>query len=229
MNNNQYIVAAVGTWNKENFCSLSRNLHGSWFFVDNPEDLTDLLRKVDPKYIFFPHWRWIVPAIILNKYECVCFHMTDVPYGKGGSPLQNLIVRGHKKTVLTALRMTEELDAGPIYAKEPLDLSGNAEAIYRRASLLTWDVIAEIIESEPKPKVQIGESVSFSRRKPEHSVIPRGLSLEQIYDYIRMLDAPGYPKACLELDDYYIEFEAASLSDNAVIAKAVVKIKPKDH
>ncbi len=27
------------------------------------------------------------------KFECVCFHMTDVPYGRGGSPLQNLIIR----------------------------------------------------------------------------------------------------------------------------------------
>jgi len=37
--------------------------------------------------------------------------MTDVPYGRGGSPLQNLIVRGHTETKLTALRCVRDLDA----------------------------------------------------------------------------------------------------------------------
>jgi len=55
--------------------------------------------------------------------------MTYMPYGRGGSPLQNLIVRGYRHTKLTALRMVEEFDAGPVYLKEDLCLEGNAEEI----------------------------------------------------------------------------------------------------
>lgn len=32
------------------------------------------------------------------------FHMTNFPYGRGGSPLQNLMKRGHHTTTITALR-----------------------------------------------------------------------------------------------------------------------------
>ena len=59
---------------------------------------------------------------IIKRFECVCFHMADVPYGRGGSPLQNLIARGHRETKLTALRMVEDFDAGPVYSKMPLCL-----------------------------------------------------------------------------------------------------------
>ena len=60
--------------------------------------------------------------------------MTDLPYGRGGSPLQNLIIRGHKKTKISALRMVNELDAGPIYFKRSLSLNGNAQKIYSSCS-----------------------------------------------------------------------------------------------
>ena len=59
--------------------------------------------------------------------------MTDLPFGRGGSPLQNLITRGISKTKISALRCNEEIDAGPIYLKRPLSLHGSAEEIYQLA------------------------------------------------------------------------------------------------
>ena len=41
--------------------------------------------------------------------------MTDVPYGRGGSPLQNLIVRGYSEIKLTVLQMVKAFDAGLVY------------------------------------------------------------------------------------------------------------------
>lgn len=108
--------------------------------------------KANPKYIFFLHWSWKVPLEIINNYECVCFHMTDVPYGRGGSPLQNLVVRGHRRTKLTALRMTEDFDAGPVYLKKDLTLGGNAEEIYIRACYLSAEMIHRIVLEHPKPQ-----------------------------------------------------------------------------
>ncbi len=220
-----YIVAAVGAWNRGEFEQRAKILKGEWYFCDTPEKLNQLLERIKPRYIFFPHWRWIVASQILKKYECVCFHMTDVPYGRGGSPLQNLIVRGHKDTVLSALKMTDEIDAGPVYMKKKLKLTGSAKEIFQRASILTWEIIEELIQKEPLPKSQTGEAVFFKRRKPEESLIPKNMNLEQVYDYIRMLDAPDYPKAFLEINGYRLEFEGAELVNNALTARVrIVKI-----
>jgi methionyl-tRNA formyltransferase len=103
------------------------------------------------RYIFFPFWSHKVPKEITDKYECVCFHMTDVPYGRGGSPLQNLILRGHTETVISALRMTDEMDAGPVYMKRPLSLEGSAQEIYERAAGIISGMMREIAETEPTP------------------------------------------------------------------------------
>ena len=223
-----FIVAAIGEWNKDTFDRYTKGISGNWHFTSTPEELNKLLETVNPKYIFFPHWRWIVPKPVVVKYECICFHMTDVPYGRGGSPLQNLIVRGHKKTVLTALRMEEGMDTGPIYFKEPLGLDGTAQDIYLRATELSWKMITYFISEKPVPVQQKGEVTIFKRRNQEDSLIPEGSSLEQVFDYIRMLDAPDYPKAFIENKNYRFEFEAAQFDKNELTASVKITLRNRD-
>ena len=211
MNKDNYIVAATKPWSIEAYEKFNSDLP-NWFLITKKEELTlDLIDKINPRYIFFPHWNWIVPKDILEKYESVCFHMTDVPYGRGGSPLQNLIVRGHKETQLTALKMSEHLDAGPVYLKEPLSLHGSAQDIFYRASFKIMELIEKIVIDTPVPEKQKGEVITFKRRSPAESEVIEDLNLEQLYDFIRMLDAETYPKAFINIKGYRFEFDKAML------------------
>ena len=227
--NDIYLVAAVGEWNRKLYQSNTKNDKDKWDYVSSPQELKNYLSENNPKYIFFLHWRWIVPSEIVNSYNCVCFHMTDLPYGRGGSPLQNLIIRGHKETVLTALKMDEGVDTGPIYFKEPLDLDGAALDIYIRAAELTWALIRKLVEENPVPETQEGDPVLFKRRLPVESELPDLDSLEQLYDFIRMLDAPGYPHAFLDTNKYRINFTKASLSNQELSANVTIRLKEEDH
>jgi methionyl-tRNA formyltransferase len=148
--------------------------------------------------------------------------MTDVPYGRGGSPLQNLISRGHRDTKLTALRMTEEVDAGPVYLKEPLSLEGSAEEIYLRATQLSAKMIQRIVREQPVPKAQKGDVVRFTRRKPEESEIGSPASLEEFHNFIRMLDAEGYPRAFLNHGEFRLEFSRSSLREEHILANVKI-------
>lgn len=223
-----YIVAAVGDWNKSLYELNILKYPGRWEYASTPRELNELLsRDIKPRYIFFPHWRWIVPKSITQKYECVCFHMTDVPFGRGGSPLQNLIVRGYRDTKLTALHMIEGVDSGPVYLKSPLSLDGSAAEIYERAAGLSWDMIYQILIDDPKPQEQVGPITEFKRRAPSESLIPSDLTINQVYDYIRMLDADGYPKAFLEKRDYRLEFDNAVLDNGKLVA--TVSITKRDE
>ena len=225
MNKNfSYVVAGSRPWNRRVFEEVISKYAGNWQFVDCKEDLTiELIEKITPKYIFFIHWSWKVPKEIITNYECVCFHMTDVPFGRGGSPLQNLIARGHRKTKLTALRMIDDFDAGPVYLKEDLSLEGNAEEIYIRASYLSAHMILRIISEQPLPKEQSGEPVIFKRRQPSESRIPDLTSLQALYDFIRMLDAEGYPKAFVDYKGFRYEFTRAVLYDGRVVADVSIR------
>ena len=227
----RYVVAATKPWNSRVFWEKTSKYPGEWHLIDAPEKLDSMwLQTINPRYIFFVHWSWKVPAEIFKSYTCVAFHMTDVPYGRGGSPLQNLIVRGHRKTKLTALKMVEDFDAGPVYCKEDLGLEGAAEEVYLRASYLSASMIERIISEDITPVPQVGEPTIFRRRKPHESEIPQSfpgkIGLEGLYDFVRMLDAETYPRAYLTHRGYRYEFSNAALGDGHLTAN--VKITPTE-
>jgi|TARA_B110000879_G_C11095721_1_gene480959 methionyl-tRNA formyltransferase len=225
---NSYVVATIKDWNINEYNNRVHNYSGNWVLFDNKNDLTvENLRKVQPKYVFFPHWSWIVPESVLNEFNCVCFHMTDVPYGRGGSPLQNLIVRGHQETKLTALKMAKELDAGPVYLKKELSLTGSAGQIFLRSSSLTFDMIEHIVENEPTPIPQKGDVVEFPRRTPAQSQLMSDVDLEGFYNAVRMLDAETYPRAYLKFGNLRLEFTAISKFSNEL--EASVRIFEEDN
>jgi methionyl-tRNA formyltransferase len=218
-----YVVAGSKPWNSAEFDVLAHEQPGQWFFVAEMNELIAVLNRISPRYIFFLHWNWRVPSEIFSKFECVCFHMTDVPYGRGGSPLQNLIVAGHKTTKLTALRMVKEMDAGPIYIKEDISLGGRAEDIYRRAGLASLDIIRFIVSNEPLAVPQEGEPVVFKRRSPGQSVLPDSGDLRLLYDHIRMLDAPTYPLAFLNYGKFLLTFSDARLNGEELQATVIFR------
>ena len=225
----RYIVVGCKSWNRRVFDGTLSRLAGDWHYVGERQELSlAYIRELRPRYVFFLHWSWKVPEEILEEVECVCFHMTDVPYGRGGSPLQNLIVRGHRETRLTALRMTSELDAGPVYLKRSLSLEGGAEEIYLRASALSAEMIQQIAQDEVPSLPQTGVAVNFKRRKPEESQIAKLDSLEQLHDFIRMLDAEGYPRAFLSHNGYRFEFSRSALYDGRIVADVHITLEPKE-
>jgi methionyl-tRNA formyltransferase len=216
-----YIIASIKNWNINAFAARRAQLPGRWLIITDPLDLTiDLIRTNAPRYIFFMHWSSIVPKEILEVVECVCFHMTDVPYGRGGSPLQNLIASGHTETKLTALQMTKDIDAGPVYGKLSLSLQGSAADIFNRCAELGLELIEHIVREEPKPTEQVGEPFLFHRRTPEQSMIPTKGELVEIYDHIRMLDAETYPPAFINHGRFRITFSGARLDKTSIIATA---------
>lgn len=204
----KYILLSEKNWHQELVFDLQKLFNNDeWVLIRNREDFNiDFLNSFRPDKIFIPHWSYIIKEDILLNYECIIFHMTDLPFGRGGSPLQNLILRGFKGTKISALRATNELDAGPIYLKNKLSLDGSAQEIFERATIVIREMIFTILSKELKPVNQQGEVVKFERRKPEQSNLENVKTLEKFYDHVRMLDAEGYPKAFIQLQDLKIEF-----------------------
>lgn len=223
-----YCVATVRPWNIAEFETTIRHFPGHWHLITDPDALTlERLREIKPKAIFFPHWNWMVPEGITSAFECVAFHAAPLPFGKGGSPVQNLIERGFETTKLTAFRMVAGFDHGDIYLQRDLSLSGSAHEIFLRISKLAASMIGEMVANWPTLTPQVGEAVTFKRRKPEQSRLGGEFDLKKIYDHVRMLDAPEYPKAFIEIGDTRIEFADAELHDGEVRTTAIFrKIKP---
>jgi methionyl-tRNA formyltransferase len=209
----KYILLSEKYWHVELFSNLQKKFNkDEWAHIKSKSEFTlENLKEIKPDKIFIPHWSYIIPESIFSTYECIVFHMTDLPFGRGGSPLQNLIIRGYETTKISAIKVSEGIDTGDVYLKKSLNLKGTAKEIFISASPIIEEMIVEILYNEILPIPQVGEIVEFKRRKPEDGNMINLLDVKEIYDYIRMLDCDGYPNAYIETDSIKIEFTNAEL------------------
>ena len=224
------VIASSKLWRPAIAAQVARRTGWECSLLTKPEELTPaVLSKLGPDLVFLPHWSHKIPADVYERWTCVVFHMTDLPYGRGGSPLQNLIVRGARETKICALKCVAELDAGPVYLRRPLTLQGSAQDIFVAANGMIEDMIVEIIEHRPHAVAQAGAPTVFKRRTPQDGNIADLATLEQAYDHIRMLDAEGYPPAFLQTGNLRLEFSRARLSGGRIVADVTLTRKADDE
>jgi methionyl-tRNA formyltransferase len=201
--------------------------HEIFIITDKSELSSSYVQKIKPQLIFFPHWSWIIPDEIYSNFKCIVFHMTDLPYGRGGSPLQNLIVRGKTKTKISAIKVEGSIDAGPIYLKKNLDLRGSANEILQRASdIIFSEMMPAMMTKTIRPIKQSGKVTIFARRRPDQGSIGDIDNIKAVHDHIRMLDGEGYPRAFLDHKKLDLKFHNSNLENNTVTATVEIRIKP---
>ena len=140
-----FLFCAYRKWALELYDKLHKK-HKNMKLITSPKKLTlAYVKKIKPQYIFFPDWSWKVPEEIVRNFNCVCFHESDLPKFRGGSPIQNQIIRGVKKTKTTAFLMNEGIDTGDILLKKNLSLEGNLTDIFIRMQKNDFEMTQKII------------------------------------------------------------------------------------
>lgn len=160
--------------------------------------------------LIFVGWSEIIPDCIIKKYLCVCYHPSDLPKYRGGSPLQHQIIDGIEITKGSLFLMNSRLDSGPIFMKHELSLLGDMSCILKNLTANSLHLVQCFIETlksgrEITYTEQIeSEATYFKRRSPEMSEISIDELLMntglQIYNKIRALGDP-YPNAFIKTRD----------------------------
>ena len=185
----------------------------------------DVLQKFQADLVFFPHWNWIVEKEIFSNFKCIAFHTAPLPYGRGGSPIQNLIQRGHTKSPVSALAMSDGIDNGPIYDQEDISLEGSLSEILKRLDSVTNILMRRLVEHLPKPKDQVGDPKIFRRLGHSDNEISFDANFEEVYNAIRMLDDPSYPCAYLTLRHILIEFSEINKVNDELFCRVRISKK----
>ena len=202
-----YVCCAHREYSLNVFKKLKKK-YKNFILIKGKENLTiSKIQNIDPKFIFFPDWSWIVPNEIIKNYRCICIHESNLPKFRGGSPLQNQIIRGIKKTKSTAFLMNEKIDAGKILLKKELSLDGTLDEIFLRMENNNYDLITKIIQGKYKLTSQKGIPSFFNRRTPSQSEL-KNLNHSKLYlhNFIRMLSDP-YPNAFIKIGKKKIIFK----------------------
>ena len=218
-----YLFCAYRDWSLKLYEKLL-DVDDNFVLIKSPKKLTNsFVKKLNPEFIFFPDWSWIIPKKITDNYKCVCLHESNLPKFRGGSPLQNQIIRGITKTKTTAFFMSDGIDEGDIILQRNLSLKGKIEDIFLRMIENDFKIITKIISGKYTVKKQKGIPTLFERRKPKESELQNlNFSKKYLYDFIRMLEDP-YPNAFIKLGKRKIIFKSANLKDNKLFFQGVIE------
>ena len=163
------------------------------------------IREYNPTYILFYGWSDIIDEKIINDFECIMLHPSPLPKYRGGSPIQNQIIRGKKDSAVTLFIMDEGIDTGDIIAQEYLSLEGNLNDIFQRITKIGFKLTKDILDNGfERRKQNESESSYYLRRHPSESEISidelEALDGEYLHNKIRMLQDP-YPNAFIRTAD----------------------------
>jgi methionyl-tRNA formyltransferase len=168
--------------------------------INSKENYNDaLVYNFEPDLILWYGWSWLIPENMVNKYHCLCLHPSPLPLYRGGSPIQNQIISGEKKSAATIFKMDSGVDTGDIIKQLPMSLEGNVEDIFERMTNLGFAMTCDIFENNPQAEVQNHiKATTVKRREEKDSEITLNELQEKpasyIYNKIRMLTSP-YPNA----------------------------------
>ncbi|MDC3239685.1 methionyl-tRNA formyltransferase [Gammaproteobacteria bacterium] len=120
-----------------------------------PEDLDDgslleRLKEIEPEVLITSAYGKLVSKTLLDVFSLgnINIHPSLLPRWRGPSPIESAILEGDTETGVTLMQMTEELDAGPIYAQKSIPLGEeNTKRLSEKLSLLAANMLEGFLPS----------------------------------------------------------------------------------
>lgn len=187
----------------------------SWLYNNRKNYLTNFFKKYSKKIkittvinkiekndvLIILSFYKIIPKKYLNlsKFNLVA-HESNLPNGRGMSPLYTQILNGSDRIVTTILEAAERVDSGNFYIKKsfyyPKDIFFEEikERQLSNALFLLKKVLIKIIKfGKIKSYKQIGKPSYYKRRTANDSEININLSIKKQLNLLRIADNNNYP------------------------------------
>lgn len=138
----------------------------------------------------------IFKKLELNKHNIVV-HESDLPKGKGWSPLTWQILEGKNEIPITLFEAVEDIDAGPYYLKDKIVFEGHEliDELREKQGSKTVEMCLRFINEYDKiePFKQEGKSTFYKKRTPSDSEIDLNKSIKDQFNLLRVVDNEKYP------------------------------------
>lgn len=140
----------------------------------------------------------IVPREFLDyHFHNIVVHESDLPEGKGWSPLFWQILENKNIIPVTLFEASEEFDAGPYYIKDFIFCDGY-ELYYdlrRKQANKTIELCIRFLKeyAELKPINQNGRSTYYRRRTPEDSKLDIDKTIRSQFNLLRICSNDDFP------------------------------------
>lgn len=132
----------------------------------------------------------------LNDYNIV-IHASDLPKGKGFSPLQWQILEGNDNITLTLFNAVSDLDAGDYFFKDTLCFEGHEllDELHCKMGGKIMEMAEKFVNDFAKmiPKKQQGQSSFYPQRTEKDDMLDPSKSIIENFNHLRIANNKDYP------------------------------------
>lgn len=175
----------------------------------------------------------IIPPEILDIFPggIINVHPSLLPKLRGSTPVESAIMSGLGETGVSIMRLSADMDAGPVYAQKVISLSGSetkpelAQTLLEEGSKLLLENLGDILSDQLEPKVQDETEATYTRllTKADGRLDfrePADAAERKIRAFL------GFPKARTALFDKDIVITKARVAASPNDGKLVVECQP---
>ncbi len=200
------VCIAYRKWAKDIYTNISNKDLKSKFFkiYDKNEISFKFLKNIMPDLILWYGWSSKIEKEIISEFYNVMLHPSPLPKYRGGSPIQNQIINGEKKSAVTLFKMDEGIDTGDIIYQEKFSLEGDLQDVFDRITVIGTNLTLKMIYNFGNLNLKKQNNIKstyFSRRSPSQSEIVindiKCYTAEELHNKIRSLQDP-YPNAYIK-------------------------------
>ena len=162
----------------------------------------------------------IVPAGLLARHLWLNVHPSLLPRWRGAAPVERAILAGDTETGVTVIKLTEELDAGPIAAQQAFRIAADddAGAVYRRSAEIAVSLLDDVLEN-PVFRDQADEGTTYAEKL---TAADRELDLAEAEESLRRIRALSpHIGARAELDGRGVTIWQARIEDGKLVPEIV--------
>jgi len=123
------------------------------------QELKEIFSKHQVDVCVLVAYGMIIPPEILEKpkFGFLNLHPSLLPKYRGSSPIQSAILNGEQETGISIIKLTDQVDAGPIVAQEKIDIKpkDNAEILHDKLAKLGAELLVEILPDYLAGKLEL--------------------------------------------------------------------------
>ncbi|WP_415900048.1 hypothetical protein [Neptuniibacter sp. QD48_11] len=131
--------------------------------------------------------------------HCVVVHESDLPRGRGWSPMTWQVLEGKRKIPICLLEAGEKVDSGIVYLRSFISLEGTelVEELRQKQAKETLKLVEtfllnfETLRENGEP--QIGKPSYYPRRSADDSEVDPERTLLELFNAFRVADNERYP------------------------------------
>jgi len=148
--------------------------------------------------VFILSYHKLIPAknLTQNKHNIV-IHASNLPKGKGWSPLFHQVIAGKRKIVFSVFEANKNCDSGRIYLKKTLKLNGLElyEELRVKQAEFTIKLCLEVVKYKKfkKSYKQKGKESFYPKRSPKDSQLDTSKSIDELFNLLRTCSNEEFP------------------------------------